>query len=306
MRFNVGALARETATPVATLRTWALRYDFPKSERSEGGHRLYDERAVEMVELAKMALAAGHRPATVMRASVNELRALVGRVVQTRTDPTRGEGAAGADGLAPEGEEHAGDGGKTAALIGAAAAFDASELRRLLRTALAERGLEAFVLDVVPSFLQELGDRWSDGRIDVAHEHFASGVVEVALAETWMGMRELRSRGTVVLACLPEEQHGLGLHLVASLLALDGFGILLLGPNTPPLEIGRAATASRAVLVAVSVVNSPATALVQVRAALPPECKLIYGGRRAPTHVEGAVRLSLGEVRDWAKAALPS
>ena len=47
--YNIGVVARMTGIPVATLRVWERRYQFPTAERTEGGHRLYSER--ELVRL---------------------------------------------------------------------------------------------------------------------------------------------------------------------------------------------------------------------------------------------------------------
>ena len=49
--FSIGELSRRTGVPVPTLRTWENRYGQPRSRRLTGGHRRYDEPAVETVQL---------------------------------------------------------------------------------------------------------------------------------------------------------------------------------------------------------------------------------------------------------------
>ena len=49
--FSIGELSRRTGVPVATLRTWETRYGQPRSRRLAGGHRRYDDSAVEAVQL---------------------------------------------------------------------------------------------------------------------------------------------------------------------------------------------------------------------------------------------------------------
>src|SRR5512139_711308 len=41
--YNIGVVARMTGVSMATLRAWERRYEFPDSERTAGGHRLYSE-----------------------------------------------------------------------------------------------------------------------------------------------------------------------------------------------------------------------------------------------------------------------
>ena len=59
---TIGDLARRTAVPTATLRSWESRYGFPRSERTkDAGHRRYPEsevRAVlDVLELRRSGLA---------------------------------------------------------------------------------------------------------------------------------------------------------------------------------------------------------------------------------------------------------
>ena len=44
--YNIGVVSRMTGISMATLRAWERRYEFPDSERTAGGHRLYSENDV--------------------------------------------------------------------------------------------------------------------------------------------------------------------------------------------------------------------------------------------------------------------
>jgi DICT domain-containing protein len=46
---SIGDLASRTGVPPSTLRTWELRYALPTSQRGPGGHRRYDQAAVDLV-----------------------------------------------------------------------------------------------------------------------------------------------------------------------------------------------------------------------------------------------------------------
>ena len=47
--YNLGYVIRETNIHPDTLRAWERRYGLPKPQRSEGGHRLYTSRDIEII-----------------------------------------------------------------------------------------------------------------------------------------------------------------------------------------------------------------------------------------------------------------
>jgi MerR family transcriptional regulator, light-induced transcriptional regulator len=47
---SIGELARRTAMPAATLRSWEDRYGFPRPHRLAGGHRRYDQSDIGLIE----------------------------------------------------------------------------------------------------------------------------------------------------------------------------------------------------------------------------------------------------------------
>lgn len=57
--FNIGAVARMTDIQEATLRAWERRYDFPKSGRTAGGHRLYSQQDILRLKWVKLRVEEG-------------------------------------------------------------------------------------------------------------------------------------------------------------------------------------------------------------------------------------------------------
>ena len=51
--YNIGVVSRMTGVSMATLRAWERRYNFPNSERTSGGHRLYSENDVLQLRWVK-------------------------------------------------------------------------------------------------------------------------------------------------------------------------------------------------------------------------------------------------------------
>jgi methanogenic corrinoid protein MtbC1 len=117
-------------------------------------------------------------------------------------------------------------------LTGALDRFDEPRAQSILDELFATFTLDALLTDVVLPYLNELGTRWRLGEASIAQEHFASGVLRgrlMGLARGW----GLGQGPVAVLACLPAEQHDLGLIAFGLALRARGWRIVFLGSNTP-------------------------------------------------------------------------
>jgi MerR family transcriptional regulator, light-induced transcriptional regulator len=111
---------------------------------------------------------------------------------------------------------------------------------------------------VLGVYLARIGSRWQHGTERVWQEHFASHVVRTiieALSPTVTRLAaEAAARGqTVLLACPPDEQHDLGLRMLADRFDLAGYRTVFLGADTPVDEIVTAASAVGADVVVMTV-----------------------------------------------------
>jgi methanogenic corrinoid protein MtbC1 len=93
-------------------------------------------------------------------------------------------------------------------------------------------------LEVLAPALVEVGRRWQQARITVAHEHLATATTKVIMAR----LAPLVGKGPVVgrrivLACSPGELHGVGLRMVGDFLEGDGWEVLELGADTPTEDL---------------------------------------------------------------------
>src|SRR5215216_1143781 len=66
--FNIGAVSRMTDLPETTLRAWERRYQFPRSTRTAGGHRLYSQQEVMRLQWVKKQLDSGMQPSAAIHA----------------------------------------------------------------------------------------------------------------------------------------------------------------------------------------------------------------------------------------------
>ena len=116
---------------------------------------------------------------------------------------------------------------------------------------------DIYVRLLAPS-LHAIGASWRSGRVSIDQEHLASGVATTLIGR--LGPRFLhpgRKKGVVILAMPPGERHGLGVAMLADILAGAGYGILNLGPDTPTASLVAAMRdAGPLAAVVVSVVDS--------------------------------------------------
>jgi DNA-binding transcriptional MerR regulator len=206
-RLRIGEFSRRVGVSPELLRAWETRYGLPHPERTDGGLRLYSEQDEHRVRLMLGHLAHGTPASEAAR-----LAMLDGR---------------------PSTHEHAADLEEIAsALSRGVEGLDEPMTQAALDRLLATYALPLALSEVILPFMRRLGERWADGEITVAHEHFASNVIGSRLrarARGWgTGVGPL-----AVLACGPGERHDLGLLCFGLALRERGWRIAYLGADTP-------------------------------------------------------------------------
>ncbi|MFC8834328.1 B12-binding domain-containing protein, partial [Streptomyces griseoincarnatus] len=116
----------------------------------------------------------------------------------------------------------------------AALRLDAAALDRLLLDAIREHGLVAAWTEVIVPTLQAVGRKWeSSGERYVEVEHFLSWHVSGALRRAAPDTVPDRPGATVVLACVPGENHTLALEVLSAALAERGIPVRMFGGALP-------------------------------------------------------------------------
>ena len=200
---RIGELSKRSGVSPELLRAWERRYGLFRPTRSSGGLRLYSPADLDRVRAMQQHLASGMAAA--------EAAALV----------LRSEPADVASPAAARGE-----------LAEALDAFDEPRAQAILDRLLAVTTTDTLVSAVVMPYLRDLGERWESGAASVGQEHFASGVLRgrlLGLARGW----GLGVGPAALLACLPGEQHDLGLIAFGLALRARGWRIFYLGPDAP-------------------------------------------------------------------------
>ena len=289
-------MSRATSIPVETLRTWEARYGFPEPERKPSGHRCYHPAVVPRLRRIAEALARGHRASDTVSASDADLARLLDVTPVALRRPVAPSTDAPPD---------------IAALIDATASFDAEGLTRGLLADWARFGVIEFLEQRIAPLIRSIGDRWSDGRLEIRHEHFASERVGDLLRTLRLPFEERAPGPLVVFSTLPGEGHSLGLQMAALVVAAAGCRVLYLGAETPVDQVAELAADvnARAVAVSISVASRGVTArrhLTRLRSLLPRRVHVLAGGEGAPAGRDIETLTDFRALDQWARATAQS
>ncbi len=244
---------------------WERRYGFPRPGRTRGGSRVYSESDVETLKLIRRSLELGYRPGEVVGKPRDELAQLV---LATSQAPIP------ASSVAPTIES----------LLAALGRDDIPTLRTELRQATLVLGPKRFITEVAHPLCVRVGELWAQGKLEVRHEHVLSERLSSHLGVMMCAQEDRAPTPRVLLATLPNERHGLGLEMVQVYLATNHVATVLLGVDTPPEQIVKAALihAVDAVGILVSPASDVAATTKHLRwmvAELPRRVRVWIGGR---------------------------
>lgn len=270
----MGAVTRRTGIGEHTLRAWERKFGFPSPLRLESGHRRFPVEQVQRLLLINSALQAGYRAGDVVPLEKTDLEDLLRSCGALDTGVPSG--------ITPEIIE---------TTLETSRRFDRDALSAALSRDSSLLGVGPFLRERVEPLLNEVGESWARGELEIRHEHFFSEVLEDHLRALRAPLEASGSGRPVVLATLPDELHGLGLQIVGLAVAAAGRRVRVLGPHLPIEEITLAADVLDAAAVGLSVSVFGASAqntadIVALRKGLRTETRLWVGGAGA-AHLKG-------------------
>ena len=176
--------------------------------------------------------------------------------------------------------------------------------------ALARSGLplERVVDDVVLPAMRFLGFLWEIGRVSVADEHAATEICRYVLYRLFDNVEPGRPVGLrALVACVPGDEHELGVEIVGEYLRLKGWDVFTVGRSTPPEDILKALAEFRpdvAFFSATLVANLPAAAaLVATAQKNLPGLGVVLGGAATVAAAEVLAGPGVAVAAHFAEAA---
>lgn len=99
----------------------------------------------------------------------------------------------------------------------------------------------------------EIGRLWLRNKLSVAQEHYCTAITQMIMAQLYPRLMTGKQNGkTVITTCVNEEQHEVGIRMVADLLELEGFNTLHVGANCPRADLVKLIDVRQADIVAIS------------------------------------------------------
>jgi DNA-binding transcriptional MerR regulator len=260
LTYPLRTAARLTGLSPALLRAWERRHGVVTPLRTPGGTRRYSPEDLERLRLVKAAVDAGHRIGQIARLEVAELK--------RRSAIAEAPSASHVD-----------------EILSPLDHLEGAESQQLLSLQLSALGPARFAREVALPLLREIGERWANGQMGIAHEHLASGVLRSLLGSALQPTVTSLLGPRIVFATPTGERHELGL-LMAAVTALGaGANPLYLGAELPVEDLLGAVEDAGAAALALSLVAVPtaqATRTVSaLRGGLADEVHLWLGGSGA-------------------------
>jgi len=261
---TISQVERDTGLSKDTLRIWERRYGFPNPARDANGERQYDASQLQRLRLIKRLIDSGKRPGKLVGRPLAELSKL------------GAEQPPGA--IAPNAREAHGE------FIEMLKSRDTEALQQRLSQILMRKGLQQFVLTTLAPLNTTIGEAWGRGDIATFDEHLYTEQVQSLMRTVIQGISHRSDSPRVMLTTLPQEQHGLGLLMVESLLAAENIYCVSLGTQTPVQDVVAAAKALRADIVALSFsasfsLRAAIAGIATLRREFSPATALWAGGR---------------------------
>ena len=235
--YPIRTVATLTGVNPITLRAWERRYGLVTPTRTASGHRVYTRADIDTV----------HRILTLTENGI--------AISRVRDALAGGAAPAPAAAKGPWAEAR----GRMAAAI---AQFDEERLEDAYNGLLALHPIERVTREVLLPLLAELGERWRTRTGGIAEEHFFGMYLRNKLGARIHHRSRTAIGRKLLAACLPGEQHEIGLLLLALAAHDRGYRLVLLGADMPLAEMGYAARRAQADAIVLSGSIEPAAGLL--------------------------------------------
>ena len=298
-RHSIAVVSRRTGLSQLVLRAWERRYEAVVPGRTETGRRLYTDRDLEKLSLLRLLTEAGHRIGDIAGQDIPALRSLVSEMTPASVvssplpAPVRPTGREDVAELLDEG-------------LAAVADLDANRLESVLARASVALSRPSLRNALLRPLIEEIGRRWSDGTLRIAHEHMSSAVIRSFISTQTPLPTPVTGAPLLLVTTLSGQRHELGALLLATAVREAGWNALYLGPDLPAEEIAGAALKQGARGILLSMVYpqaDPAAAdqLRRLRHLVGDDLPLFVGGPAASSYAAVLAEIGAEQVSDEAE-----
>jgi DNA-binding transcriptional MerR regulator/methylmalonyl-CoA mutase cobalamin-binding subunit len=226
--YPIRTVSTLTGVNAITLRAWERRYGLIKPVRTDSGHRVYTRTDIDNIHRIVALLDKG--------VAISQVQRALGV----------------ADKGTPRIEETGPWAGFREAMVMAITQFDENRLEDIYNEILALYPTDMVTRKVLLPLLVELGERWESTEGSVAEEHFFGVYLRNKLGARFHHRNRHNTGPKLLAACLPDEQHEVGLFLFALAAHEQGYRLVLLGSNMPLADLTLAAKRSQSAAIVLS------------------------------------------------------
>jgi methanogenic corrinoid protein MtbC1 len=219
--YNIKAVSSMLNLLPVTLRAWERRYGIPSPSRGDQGYRLYSPYDVRLLQWLK------HQNDNGM--SIGQAVKYLHELQRAGNDPalespyTNQEKSETSNQVSLEtlsrNFEHY--------LIN----FHNEKASEILRRAFSIYSVDQVLTEVVQTTLVHLGEKWHNGEISIAVEHFATQFCEQQLLGMFNSSAVPTREEIIFAACAPGEMHQIGILSLIVILRWRGWDVKYFGPN---------------------------------------------------------------------------
>lgn len=281
-------VVRRTGLSAHVIRVWERRYRVVTPQRTGTNRRAYTDADIERLRLLAQLTNAGQSIGFLANLPTEQLQraameAATAAPVPTASNPTD----------------------LVLRCVEAIRRLDARTLESLLSAAEIDLGMQGLLQRLIGPLAEAIGNEWRDGTLTAAHEHFATAVLRTVLGQAVRPYAGTENAPVVVIATPVGQLHELGALIAGALAANLGWRVVYLGAALPAAEIAGAARQHQARVVGLSLVypeDDPRldAELTRLRELLPPEIRVVVGGRAASAYHAVLTRIGASRVEDLA------
>ena len=222
-RYNLKAVSKETSLSPEILHAWERRYGLPNPQRSPGGHRLYSQYDIAILNWLK----ARQEEGVTISQAVKHWNDIVAHgkdpfseYYSTEVLPVSGEGPSQVASLRQQ-------------WLDACLSYNEKTAEKVLNYSFGLYPVEMVCREFLQLGLRQIGEEWYRGKVSVQQEHFTSMLSVQRLEMIIASTPSPTLTSSIMVACPPGEWHTFPALMLTLLLRRRGYEVVYLGADVP-------------------------------------------------------------------------